>query len=157
MDVTSAFSVLLLRLRCVYLWHTLRLPLPAWCLQALVSNNVSLSLAAAVNLAAKQQPINVTQQQQEAVLDFVGRRLEQLLMDAGVSAEAGQCVSVVCLCACECVLIACGLSKSWSHHMACTCMHVSCLKKMVALRLGLCNSSTNPALQQVCAFARTVP
>lgn len=58
-------------------------------LQTLVSNNVSLSLSAAVALAAAQQPIPVTQQQQEAVLDFVGRRLEQLLIDAGVSAEAG--------------------------------------------------------------------
>jgi len=54
-----------------------------------VSNNVSLSLAAAVGLAAAQQPLTVTQQQQAAVLDFVGRRLEQLLSDAGVSAEAG--------------------------------------------------------------------
>jgi hypothetical protein len=54
-----------------------------------VSNNVSLSLKAAVSLAAAQQPLSVTQQQQTAVLDFVGRRLEQLLSDAGVSAEAG--------------------------------------------------------------------
>lgn len=55
-----------------------------------MSNNVSLSLTAAVSLAAAQQPLSVTQQQQEAVLDFVGRRLEQLLSDAGVSAEAGE-------------------------------------------------------------------
>lgn len=61
-------------------------------LQTLVSNNVSLSLSAAVVLAAAQQPLSVSQQQQEAVLDFVGRRLEQLLMDAGVSAEAVRAV-----------------------------------------------------------------
>jgi glycyl-tRNA synthetase beta subunit len=58
-------------------------------LQTLVSNKVSLSLSAAVALAAAQQPLSVTQQQQDSVLDFVGRRLEQLLIDAGVSAEAG--------------------------------------------------------------------
>lgn len=66
--------------------------MPPYCtllLQALVSNNVSLSLSAAVALAAAQQPLSVTHQQQDAVLDFVGRRLEQLLSDAGVSAEAG--------------------------------------------------------------------
>jgi glycyl-tRNA synthetase beta subunit len=55
-----------------------------------VSNNVSLSLSSAVALAAAQQPLAVSQQQQEAVLDFVGRRLEQLLSDAGASAEAGE-------------------------------------------------------------------
>jgi glycyl-tRNA synthetase len=60
--------------------------------QTLVSNNVSLSLAAAVALAAHQQPIKVSDKQQAAVLDFVGRRLEQLLMDAGVSAEAVRAV-----------------------------------------------------------------
>jgi glycyl-tRNA synthetase beta subunit len=59
-------------------------------LQTLVSNNVSLSLSSAVALAAAQQPLSITQQQQEAVLDFVGRRLEQLLSDAGASAEAGK-------------------------------------------------------------------
>ena len=62
-------------------------------LQTLVSSNTSLSLSAAVALAAAQQPISVTQQQQEAVLEFVGRRLEQLLIDAGVSAEAGTCLA----------------------------------------------------------------
>lgn len=59
-----------------------------------MSNNVSLSLSAAVALAAAQQPLAVTQKQQESVLDFVGRRLEQLLSDAGVSAEAGVCLCV---------------------------------------------------------------
>lgn len=58
-------------------------------LQALVSNNVSLSLHSAVALAAAQQPLPVSQQQQEAVVEFVSRRLEQLLVDSGVSAEAG--------------------------------------------------------------------
>lgn len=72
--------------------------LPACCLQTLVSNNVSLSLSAAVALAAAQQPLSVSQQQQEAVMDFVGRRLEQLLMDAGVSAEAGEAGSVTGRC-----------------------------------------------------------
>lgn len=55
-----------------------------------MSNNVSLSLKNAVALAAAQQPITVSQQQQEAVIEFVTRRLEQLLVDAGVSAEAGE-------------------------------------------------------------------
>lgn len=72
--------------------------LPACCMQTLVSNNVSLSLSAAVALAAAQQPLSVSQQQQEAVMDFVGRRLEQLLMDAGVSAEAGETASVAGCC-----------------------------------------------------------
>eukprot|EP00878_Enallax_costatus_P022661 GHUV01024061.1.p1 GENE.GHUV01024061.1~~GHUV01024061.1.p1 ORF type:complete len:440 (+),score=146.68 GHUV01024061.1:25-1344(+) len=61
-------------------------------LQALVSNNVSLSLKDAVAMAAAQQPIKVSQQQQEAVLEFVGRRLEQLLVDSGVSTEAVRAV-----------------------------------------------------------------
>jgi glycyl-tRNA synthetase len=55
-----------------------------------VSNNVSLSLRSAVSLAAAQQPLAVSQQQQEAVIEFVSRRLEQLLVDSGVSAEAGR-------------------------------------------------------------------
>jgi glycyl-tRNA synthetase len=59
-------------------------------LQALVSNNVSLSLRGAVALAAAQQPLAVSAAQQEAVVDFVSRRLEQLLVDSGVSAEAGE-------------------------------------------------------------------
>lgn len=54
-----------------------------------MSNNVSLSLRSAVALAAAQQPLPVRGQQQEAVVDFVSRRLEQLLVDSGVSAEAG--------------------------------------------------------------------
>lgn len=58
--------------------------------KTLVSKNVSMSLSSAVALAAAQQPLSVTQQQQDAVLDFVGRRLEQLLIDAGVSAEPGE-------------------------------------------------------------------
>jgi hypothetical protein len=62
-------------------------------LQALVSNNVSLSLRSAVALAAAQQPLAVSQQQQEAVVEFVSRRLEQLLVDSGVSAEAGMMLS----------------------------------------------------------------
>ncbi|WIA13728.1 hypothetical protein OEZ85_007280 [Tetradesmus obliquus] len=61
-------------------------------LQALVSNNVSLSLRSAVALAAAQQPLPVRGQQQEAVVDFVSRRLEQLLVDSGVSAEAVRAV-----------------------------------------------------------------
>ncbi|KAF6257872.1 glycyl-tRNA synthetase beta subunit-domain-containing protein, partial [Scenedesmus sp. NREL 46B-D3] len=61
-------------------------------LQALVSNNVSLSLHSAVALAAAQQPLPVSQQQQEAVVEFVSRRLEQLLVDSGVSAEAVRAV-----------------------------------------------------------------
>jgi hypothetical protein len=59
-------------------------------LQALVANGVSLSLKDAVAVTAAQQPIPVSTQQQEAVLEFVGRRLEQLLVDAGVSPEAGE-------------------------------------------------------------------
>jgi hypothetical protein len=92
-------------------------------LQALVSNNVSLSLRSAVALAAAQQPLSVTQQQQEAVVDFVSRRLEQLLVDSGVSAEAGARCSKLrtifcegsseaaagsCICACRILLLACG-------------------------------------------------
>ncbi|KIY92230.1 glycyl-tRNA synthetase alpha chain [Monoraphidium neglectum] len=59
-------------------------------LQALVSNNVQLSLSSAVSLAAAAQPVKVDAKAQAAVLDFVGRRLEQLLVDAGVPAEAGE-------------------------------------------------------------------
>jgi glycyl-tRNA synthetase len=55
-----------------------------------VSNNVQLSLSSAVSLAAAAQPVKVDAKAQAAVLDFVGRRLEQLLVDAGVPAEAGE-------------------------------------------------------------------
>jgi glycyl-tRNA synthetase beta subunit len=65
-------------------------------LQALVSNNVSLSLRSAVALAAAQQPLAVSAAQQDAVVDFVSRRLEQLLVDAGVSAEAGALLVLGC-------------------------------------------------------------
>ncbi|KAF8057144.1 EDD1 [Scenedesmus sp. PABB004] len=61
-------------------------------LQALVSNGVPLSLRAAVALAAGEQPIPVSAEQQAAVLEFVGRRLEQLLVDSGVPPEAVRAV-----------------------------------------------------------------
>ena len=49
-----------------------------------------MSLTAAVGLAAEQQSIPVPAASREEVLAFVGRRLEQLLMDAGGSPEAGE-------------------------------------------------------------------
>lgn len=61
-------------------------------LQALVSNNVRLSLSSAVALAAGAQPVAVDAKARGAVMDFVTRRLEQLLVDSGVSAEAVRAV-----------------------------------------------------------------
>lgn len=59
-------------------------------IQALVSNKVPLSLSAAVDLAAAAQPVKVDAKARGAVLEFVARRLEQLLVDAGVPPEAGE-------------------------------------------------------------------
>jgi glycyl-tRNA synthetase beta subunit len=55
-----------------------------------VSNNVRFSLASAVDLAAKAQPVKVDAKAAAAVVEFVTRRLEQLLVDSGVPAEAGE-------------------------------------------------------------------
>mmetsp|Transcript_3453 Transcript_3453/g.7887 ORF Transcript_3453/g.7887 Transcript_3453/m.7887 type:complete len:1097 (-) Transcript_3453:1061-4351(-) len=56
-------------------------------LQALVGSGVSFDLPAAVRSAAQLQPLQVTDQVQQQVLDYVGGRLEQLVQDAGVPPE----------------------------------------------------------------------
>lgn len=59
-------------------------------LQALVANRVPLSLKAAVALSAASQPISVSGKAQQDVVDFVQRRLQQLLEDAGCQPETGE-------------------------------------------------------------------
>lgn len=54
-------------------------------LQTLVANDVSLDLRAASQEAAALQPLEVSEESVAAVLEFVERRLEQLLVDRGVS------------------------------------------------------------------------
>lgn len=61
-------------------------------LQTLVANKTRLSLSKAVALAAGAQPLAVDAKAQGAVLDFVGRRLEQLLVDGGAPPEAVRAV-----------------------------------------------------------------
>lgn len=53
---------------------------------------MSLSLRTAVALAAGVQPLPVSDKAQGEVVDFVQRRLEQLLVDAGVPPEAVRAV-----------------------------------------------------------------
>lgn len=57
-------------------------------LQALISAEARLDLGAAVEAAAAVQPIAVSDEHKAAVLEFIERRLEQLLVDAGVQIEA---------------------------------------------------------------------
>jgi len=53
-------------------------------LQALISSEARLDLGAAVEATAAVQPIAVSAEHKAAVLEFIERRLEQLLVDAGV-------------------------------------------------------------------------
>lgn len=57
-------------------------------LQALIAADARLDLAAAVEAAAAVQPIAVPAESRAAVLEFVERRLEQLLADGGAQIEA---------------------------------------------------------------------
>lgn len=61
-------------------------------MQALVSNEVRLDLEAALAAAAAAQPIAVDAAATAAVLDFVTRRLEQLLVDNGCGPEVVRAV-----------------------------------------------------------------
>lgn len=61
-------------------------------LQTLVTNNVGLSLRAAVSAAAALQPIAVSDAVQRDVLAYVGGRLEQLLIDGGAQPEVVRAV-----------------------------------------------------------------
>ena len=61
-------------------------------LQTLISNDAELDLSRAVATAAALQPVDVDAEQQAAVLDFVGRRLEQLLADRGYGVEGVRAV-----------------------------------------------------------------
>jgi len=57
-------------------------------IQVLISSDTHLNLGAAVDAAADVQPIKVSSENRAAVLEFVQRRLEQLLIDSGVPVEA---------------------------------------------------------------------
>ena len=60
--------------------------------QILLSNGVRVNLAAAVQHSARLQSITVPADTQAAVLDFVARRLEQLLVDRGCGIEVVKAV-----------------------------------------------------------------
>jgi glycyl-tRNA synthetase len=57
-------------------------------LQALIGAGARMDLGAAVEAAAGVQPLAVSAESKAAVLDFIERRLEQLLADQGVQIEA---------------------------------------------------------------------
>ena len=61
-------------------------------MQTLTANNVSLNLEEGIAHAARLQPIEVPKEVQEAVLEFITRRLEQLLVDEGCGVEAVKAV-----------------------------------------------------------------
>jgi len=58
-------------------------------LQAVLAKNVMFDIAAAVNVAAELQPLQpVSEEVRAATVEFLERRLEQLLVDEGVAVEA---------------------------------------------------------------------
>lgn len=57
-------------------------------LQAILHKNVHIDLARAVDAAADLQPIHVDEECRAKIVDFLVRRLEQLLIDGGVAVEA---------------------------------------------------------------------
>jgi glycyl-tRNA synthetase len=57
-------------------------------LQALIHSNARVNLREAVDVAAAVQPIEVSSETVAAVLEFIERRLEQMLVDGGVPVEA---------------------------------------------------------------------
>lgn len=57
-------------------------------LQVLLGSGVRLDLGAAVDVTAAVQPVPVSAEARAGVLEFVERRLEQLLVDSGVAIEA---------------------------------------------------------------------
>lgn len=57
------------------------------CSQALTGNDINLDLGEAAAQAAQLQPIAVSGEALEGVLEFVTRRLEQLLVDEGCGIE----------------------------------------------------------------------
>ena len=61
-------------------------------MQTLTSNNTPLDLEAGIAHAARLQPIEVPKEAEEAVLEFITRRLEQLLVDEGRGVEAVKAV-----------------------------------------------------------------
>ena len=61
-------------------------------MQTLTENNISLDLREAAAQAAQLQQVTVPEEALEGVLDFVARRLEQLLVDEGCGVEAVKAV-----------------------------------------------------------------
>eukprot|EP00898_Chlorokybus_atmophyticus_P000855 jgi/Chlat1/1770/Chrsp134S00111 len=60
--------------------------------QTLVQNTLNVDLRKAVDAAASVQPVEVSSQVREEVINFVTRRLEQLLSDSGLSLEVVRAV-----------------------------------------------------------------
>lgn len=69
-----------------------RLAIKVLCTQALTRNDTSLDLEVAIAQAAQLQPVKVPREIQEGVLEFIVRRLEQLLVDEGCGIEAVKAV-----------------------------------------------------------------
>jgi hypothetical protein len=63
-----------------------------WFWQALVGSELRLDLAEGIAAAAALQPVAVSEECRAAVLDFVTRRLEQLLVDGGCTPEVVRAV-----------------------------------------------------------------
>lgn len=61
-------------------------------LQVLIGNQVPFDLPLALAQAAPLQPIPISEHQIQQVVDFVLRRLEQVLVDGGTSVEAVRAV-----------------------------------------------------------------
>jgi len=61
-------------------------------LQTLLDNDRGLDVQRAIAAAADLQPISVTAEARTAAFDFLARRLEQLLVDGGISVEVARAV-----------------------------------------------------------------
>ena len=61
-------------------------------MQVLIGNQVPFDLPSALAQAAPLQPIPISEKAIQQVIDFVQRRLEQVLVDGGISVEAVRAV-----------------------------------------------------------------
>jgi glycyl-tRNA synthetase len=61
-------------------------------MQTLLENGRGLDVRAAIAAASDLQPITVTAEAKSLAFDFLARRLEQLLVDSGISVEVARAV-----------------------------------------------------------------
>ena len=80
------------------------------CVQILVTRGVQIDLEAAVNAAARLQPITVSPEAQAAASDFLQRRLEQMLVSTHCPKQLSAAPSSSLLHSKECSCTTCSVS-----------------------------------------------